>query len=186
MPNLFFELAREKLYACEDLSDVLFWFDYSDGEYIYQVTEAVKRLFTRKDLTPKKAFSISKLLLGLSRLPFITPGLDVRISLSNRYPTEAVFYAVGLNEHEFITESGGYMDLGYGADSFSGPTFEVGIGFRFLNNIIFGPDWPAMFIEHVEDGELEINDYSKDSELDWDHDDGSEFWDWIRDNEFRV
>jgi len=78
------------------------------------------------------------------------------------------------------------MDLGYGADSFSGPTFEVGIGFRFLDNIIFGPDWPAMFIEHVEDGELEINDYSKDSELDWDHDDGSEFWDWIRDNEFRV
>lgn len=164
----------------EDISDVLFHFDSDDGIYIYRVTNAIRALLKREDLTARQIASIAKLMLGLERMPLTTPGLDLSIELSEKGEGGAGSYSIELDENEFRTESGGYVNGPMGPDSVSGPTFEVGIKFRYSDvSWNFELDWPDIFAEMRHHAKLTIRDESNDALLDWEHPDGSIFWEWI-------
>ena len=167
----------------EFLENCLFAFQIDDGYYIEQVKKAIRGLLKRPDLTSRQVVSIGRALHGLERLPLLTPGLDVHIALGIKNESGASTYDLHFNEKEFITTSGGYVDFGQGSDSFSGPTFQVGISYReYDSNYIMAESWPDVFHEMTA-AELRIEDDSDDARLDWDHPDGSAFWEWIAEHD---
>lgn len=177
--DLFSETAS-RMESDDDISDVLYQFEFEDVYYIQLVKKAIKALLHREDLTPNQVKSIAKMLLGLERLPLQTPGLDLHIGLSEKNEGEVTSYDVYLQECEFRTESGGYVSGPMGSDSISGPTFEVGQRFRSCDLLdIYDLTWPYHFTELSANGKLRIEDDSDDTILDWEHPDGSIFWEWI-------
>jgi hypothetical protein len=163
----------------DTLENALFAFTIDDGYYIEQVTKAVRGLLKRPGLTPRQIVSIGRALHGLERLPLRTPGLDIQISLVDKINDAASSYHFFISTDRFATESGGYDNFGFGTDSFSGPTFEVEYGFREYDSIsIPEVSWSNIFSEMTA-AELQIEDNSEDSLMDWDHPDGSIFWEWI-------
>ncbi len=161
------------------LEQALFAFERDDMYYVEQVTEAIRALLRRADVTPEMAISIGHALLGLDRLPLRTPGMDIRISLVVKTNNDATSYDFFISTDRFATESGGYIDSGYGTDSFSGNTFEVENEFRSYDGYqITSERWADIFNE-MDLSQIKITDDSDDSILDWEHTDGSEFWGWI-------
>lgn len=164
----------------QDISDVLYQFELEDGCYIQLVIKAVRALLHREDLTANQVHSIAKMLLGLERLPLQTPGLFIRIELSEKFGGEVMSYGVSLSDSEFRTDSGGYVNGPMGSDSISGPTLEVGQCFRSCHLLnINDLTWPHHFTELGAHAELRIEDDSDDAILDWEHPNGSIFWNWI-------
>jgi hypothetical protein len=167
----------------EDISDVLFCFEGDDQYYIERVIKAVKALLKHRDISANQTSSISKLLLGLQKMPLITPGLYVRMELSEKLNGDATTYSISIGEDEFRTDSGGFVSGPMGSDSFSGPTFEVGKRFRNCDVwMIYDLDWPEVFAEMSQHSKLTIEDHSDNGSLDWEHPDGSIFWEWIEAN----
>lgn len=163
-----------------DISEALFHFELDDWSYLECVKKAIRALLRREDLTASQISGISKMVLGLGRMPLRTPGLDLQIVLSRKFEEEASEYSIYLDENRFRTESGGYIVGPMGSDSYSGPTFEVSIDFRNEDGWIFNnPEWPDTFMEICENYDLSVIDLSDNSLLDWDHPDGSIFWEWI-------
>jgi hypothetical protein len=161
------------------LEKALFGFHIDDTYYIEQVEKAIRSVLIRSDLKPKQIIGIGRALHGIGRLPLRTPGLDIQISLSIKGDSGAEEYEFYLDDSRFLTSSGGYMDFGYGSDSFSGPTFEVEPNCRELSNWSFGSlEWPEAFSE-MSGAELKVVDLSDDRLLDWEHPNGSIFWEWI-------
>src|SRR5215212_4860291 len=106
------------------LEEAIFALEIDDGYYIEQVTKAVRSLLKRPNLTARQIVTIGRLLHGLGRLPLRTPGLDVHLTLVDEFNGEATSYELFLSSDSFVTESAGYMNAGFGTDSFSGMTFE--------------------------------------------------------------
>jgi hypothetical protein len=176
-----YEFAIEALYNGnkEILEKCLLKFEIDDGNYVEQVTKAVRALLERPDLSPRQIVSIGRALHGLGRLPLRTPGLDIHIALVINNTSGGETYELFFRDDHFITTSGGFVDFGQGSDSFTGTTFSVEKGYRDLEGWHFGaPEWPDMFSQ-MQGAELKIEDGSEDKLLDWEHPDGSAFWDWI-------
>ena len=179
---------NEALAALENGDDgivknAVFAVEYYDGQYVGRVIEAVRALLQRPKLTPKQITSVGRALHGLERMPLRTPGLDVHLALVIQNDDGAASYDLHLSDERFRTESGGYVKFDYGSDSFSGPTFDVGPDYRDEGGWHFGvQEWPDAFSESIHE-KLEIEDNSNDSLLDWEHPDGSEFWQWIADHD---
>lgn len=167
----------------EDISDVLFCFEGDDQYFIERVIRAIKALLKRDDLTASEISSISKLLLGLQRMPLRTPGLYIRMDLSQKLDGDSTTYSISIDEDEFRTDSGGYVEGPMGSDSFSGQSFEVGQRFRDCDAwLIIDYSWPEVFAEMAQISRLSIEDYSDSASLDWEHPDGTVFWEWIEAN----
>lgn len=180
MPTYSYTEIVRQMESREDISEALFCFEDDDQFYVERVILAIKALLKREDLTANHAFSISKMLLGLQRMPLRTSGLYVRIELSIELNGEASSYSISIDEDEFRTESGGYTAGPMGSDAYSGPTFEVGKRFRSSDVwMIFDLNWPEVFSELAKESKLTIEDYSDATSLDWEHPDGSIFWEWI-------
>lgn len=180
-----YEQAFEALKEGDDdtLAAALFACELEDGHYIEQVTKAIRGLLRRGDLAPSQIVTIGRALHGLARMPLRTPGLDIHISLLDKFNNEATSYDFFISSDRFATESGGYVDSGHGSDSFSGPTFQVEAGFRDYTGIdIIGERWSDVFSEMTA-AELHVQDDSDDSLLDWEHPDGSQFWQWIAEHD---
>jgi hypothetical protein len=168
----------------ETVANALFAFNIEDSYYILRVTEAVRKLLERGELTPRQIVSIGRALHGLGRLPLRTPGLDIHISLFYKMGEGYQSYDMYISESRFATESGGYDNFGgLGTDSFSGITFSVGIGYREYDGFLIETEnWPDHFTEMLNNS-LEIHDGSDDSRLDWNHPDGDVFWEWIENHD---
>ena len=163
----------------DTVASAVFAFKVDDGYHIERVTEALQSLLKRTDLTPDQIRSIERSLYGLGRLPLRTPGLDVCISLITKGDSGAMSYDLFLSSDRFATESSGYIDSGCGSDAISGLTFEVKACFRNYTGFLIEVDnWPDIFSE-MSAAELHIDDQSDDSLIDWEHPDGSLFWEWI-------
>jgi hypothetical protein len=166
----------------EIVKNSVFAFKIYDAEYIGKVIEAVRKLLSRPDLTPRQIVGIGHALHGLNRLPLRTSGLDVELSLLMQNESGAESYDLYFTVDGFRTDSGGYVDFGPGSDSFSGPSFEVEPEYRGEEGWSFGSlEWPAAFSE-MSGAELRVVDLSDDRLLDWEHPDGSIFWEWIADH----
>ncbi len=177
--NLYTDIFS-KMKHNEDISEALYHFQIEDGYYVERVIKALDILLERNDLTSIQASSIKKIILGLERLPLPTPGLNVRIELSEKGEDGAVEYSICLDENEFMTDSGGFGNGPGGSDSYSGLAFQVGKKFRNCDAwTIFDLSWPDVFAEMSQNAKLSIIDDSDNALLDWDHPDGSIFWEWI-------
>jgi hypothetical protein len=163
----------------DTLAAALFAFEFDDGYYVGRVTEAVRALLHRADLTPQQIVAIGRALHGLGRMPLRTPGLDIHISLANEGESGAMSYDLILNVDRFSTDSGGYVNAGFGSDSVSGIMFAVESSYReYTGWAIAMESWPDIFGEMQTD-ELSIQDDSDEDLIDWDHPDGWPFWEWI-------
>jgi hypothetical protein len=174
-----YDQAIEALKNDDDqvLEKALLVFDIEDCYYVEQVTNAIRTLLKRTDLTPSQIVGVGHALHGLGRLPLRTPGLDIHISLAIKGEGGAEEYELYFTEDQLLTTSGGYIDSGHGSDSFSGTTYSVEVGYREYEG--FGiAIWPEVFSEMTA-AELKVEDCSDDSLVDWKHPDGSEFWEWI-------
>ena len=172
-------LAAWKSGDDEFLDDALFAFESGDHEYIERVSKSVWALLQRPGLTPRQIVSIGHMLLGLSRLPLRTPGLNVCISLVSKPKGWVLAYSILLNENTFSTGWGGSDNFSLGSDAFDGSLFSVGNHFRQYSGILHDEHWPDVFSKMAA-ATLKIEDTSEDQNLDWDHPDGSEFWEWIK------
>jgi hypothetical protein len=138
-----------------------FAFIYSDGVYIYNVAKAIKKLAARDDFGAPQHKSLARILSGLERLPYCTPGLDVHIVVN--YLAEDTgdrdWCGLHLDSKQFLTFSGSYTAEPGGGETFDGPEFKVtpdtrsSIDPRELA-------WPLMFAELADIGEIKIEDHS--------------------------
>jgi hypothetical protein len=157
------------------IRQAIFPFKYYDGEYVCQVAEAIRSLLNRSDLTPAQIVSVGRVLHGLHRMPLRTPGLDIQISLSIVNPGGGESYTLHICEDEFSAESSGYID----SDNLSGFTFSVDTVGRDEHGSNFSVEsWPEAF-EQLNFADLHIDDDSENNIMDWEHPDGSDFWEWI-------
>ncbi len=165
------------------MEKAIFPFEIDDGNYVGQVTKAIRSLLDRPDLIPSQIVAIKRTLFGLGRLPLRTPGLDVHLSLVDSINNNSTSYDLYLSSDHFAVTSGGFMDYGFGTDSFSGPTFEVDSVSRVYTCEMSGvEEWTQIFCE-MKFAELRVEDLSDDNLLDWEHPDGSQFWEWIADHD---
>jgi hypothetical protein len=163
----------------DTLAAALFAFEFDDGYYLGRVTEAVRALLHRTDLTPQQIVAIGRALHGLGRMPLRTPGLDIHISLASEGESGAMSYDLILNVDRFSTDSGGYVNDGFSSDSVSGNMFAVEPGYREYTGWGLATEtWPDIVRDMLND-ELQIIDDSNEDFIDWDHPDGWPFWDWI-------
>jgi hypothetical protein len=178
MNETLYELARNRLENEEDISNFLLNFEPEDSVLIERVIRAIKAFLTREDLTPAQVNTISKVLFGLYRFPLKTPGLDVELSAYNEGEGGLFGYTLILREEHFELSSGGFERFPGGSDSVSGPTFEVEDHYRTDLNI-YDLTWADIVLEGAPNFILEFMDCSDDKQLDWRHDDGSIFWQWL-------
>ncbi len=181
MNTTLFETAHQKLDSNEDISEYLLNFLPEDIVLLERVINAVEALLCRDDLSPVQINSISKVLLGLRRIPLMTPGLDIELGLLNEGEGGSYEYTLVIKEDHFELSSGGFQLFQWGSDSISGPTFEVENHYRTDMNI-FDLNWTDIVLEGVKNFRIRIDDTSDDSQLDWANDDGSIFWDWLGEN----
>lgn len=171
-----YEKAYAGFLAGQDISDYLLAIDAEfEGWWIEQIASSLRKLLNRDDLTLKQLVGICKLLLGLHRLPLITPGLDILLSLCMRVEDEAGSYEIGLSDERFYVSSGGMLRGPLGFDSYSGVTVEIEQHFH-SDNYLYEVSWLEELSGMVEHMSIRIEDDSDDALLDWDHPDGSVFW----------
>lgn len=145
-----------------------------DGSAVQSLERTVRVLLRREEVSPSQISSLAKLLLGLQRLPFITPGLDVHLSLSARYEDEGHGWDVYLREGWFCLEWAGWVRGPCGTDSISGDPFEASPGSGACGSL-WELDWVRSMPDLAEWAEVQLEDNSQDSRLDWEHDDGGIF-----------
>jgi hypothetical protein len=180
LPTLYEQaLAAWKTGNDEFVAGTLFAFELEDSYYIERVAHTIRSLLQRPNISPSQIVAVGRALLGLGRLPLRTPGLKVRIALVDKFNNAAEVRSLTIQEDIFSTDTSGFDDFGFGSESYSGTLFEVGINFRQCDAwSIIDERWPDVFQEMTA-AELEIDDDSDDQLLDWEHPDGSEFWEWV-------
>jgi hypothetical protein len=134
-----------------------------------------KAIFERIDLAPQQISALSKLLLGLRRLPLVTPGLAVRLGLVDESPDEGKAWAVWLREDEFGAAWSGWVRGEMGTDSISSDPVELTPG-EPCDDYLWEQEWISHLPGIASWAKVRLEDDSRDSELDWLHDDGSIFW----------
>jgi len=162
----------------DDLSNYLLSFQPEDRELCDKLADGVRAMLTRSDLRPLQIASMARLLLGLSRLPLTTPGVDVFVTLHTGTPDDSYAYEIGIKEDQLWLGGGGYIRGPFGGDSYGGWVFEVEEAFHS------DPDdaeleWLDEFPDIALNYDIEIQDDSDESQLDWENDDGSAFWSFI-------
>lgn len=170
MAQLLFDRVQEMLEEGEDISEYLFAFDPNDRDRTYagQIVRGVRALLGREETTPREAWSLAKLLLGVRRLPLITPGLDISIEL--RPGTGGgTTHAIALSAEHLVATRGSGMEP---SDL---PDLEVDCSYRSDSeaaDLAWLEELPGIAAAAV----LGVRDFSDDAELDWDNDDGSGLW----------
>ncbi len=179
MPTAPFDEAMAFLEAQDDgLWRYLLALEPEDRPLIAQVAGIVRTILTRPDLRPAQIASLARLLLGLNRLPLITPGVDVLVILSTGTSDDSYSHEIGIGEDRFWIGGGGYCRGPFGGDSYGSWTFEVEGSFHT------DPDEAELEqldeIQNIAlDGAIAIQDGSDESQLAWEDDDGAPFWSFI-------
>ena len=171
-----FEQAEAKLAAGEAIDEWLFRFDLDfDGMAFGYLIATIRALLQREDLSPQQLSTLSKFLLGLRRLPLVTPGLAVRLELIDEAKDECRVWEVWLHEDWFGAAWSGWVRGPLGIDSISGDPCELRPGRQYYS-CLWEQEWMAELPNIASWAKLRVEDDSRDAELDWDHDDGSTFW----------
>lgn len=181
MTNSLYDRALQKLAAGKSIDRWLFRLDPdSDRTALEHLHNAVRTLLRRDDLSPRQISALAKLLLGFRRLPLITPGLNIHLSLSTKSEDEGRGWDVYLREDWFCVEWAGWVRGPFGSDSISGDPFEMSPGQEGCG-CLWKQDWIASLPSIAEWAEVDLEDESRDAKLDWEHDHGSVFYQALTD-----
>jgi hypothetical protein len=171
MTKTLYELALQGLQTGAPIVEWLFHLDPDfDGLALDCLQATVRTLLHRDDLAPRHLAALAKLMLGLKRLPLVTPGLNVRLTLSTEGEVESRWWDVHLTEDQFAVEWTGWVTGPFGSDSISGEPFEAEPGQAPCGSL-WEQEWLSELPGIAEWADVEIEDESQDSELDWEHDD---------------
>ena len=80
------------------------------------------RMFAAPGIQPRDLVGLGRALYALDRLPVVTDGVAVEFSVKtpyekNKYMEILRYWTVRISESEVALSSGGYVDVGHGADS---------------------------------------------------------------------
>jgi hypothetical protein len=138
----------------------------------YELLGFVRKLITENPIPPDVMRKLSTLLLGLERLPRITSGLTVELSIVAREAGNMDYYDLQISEERLALGSGGHVySPEVGGDSFSSTLFECeASGFRdgSLDAWDLG-SWMLSALELLNaGGVIEVQDESEIDSLPWD------------------
>ncbi len=137
----------------EDSSPKYMAFDQDDAGLISILSTAIRRLLRRQTSSPDQIVALGRLIYGLERLPYPTPGLNVKLDLVYSFNGESLFQGIHLTEDELRLGSGGYVQGDYGGDSYSAEELVVTMDDRDDQNAL---GWIHSFAERCIDKEFQI------------------------------
>lgn len=163
-----------------------FGFLIEDCAAIETLIAGVRKALKRKSITPRQICGLGKLLLGLERLPRPTSGIDITVSIGARTPNHFSCQSVSLSDSSFDIESGGSeYTPDVGSDSYTSFSFNVEVGgFRDDTAAEEVYNWVSDFIESLcdESQDIEVEDQTDESMLDWDEKTPEDDWDRLENN----
>lgn len=134
--------------------------------------ESVIRSILRKPtLKPQQIAQMAAFLYAVQRLPVVTEGVNMSISLVYRVGRESNYKQVHIDRESFRLESGGYAhEEGVGGDSFGGILFEAFAGGGRDGDSSEAMEFMEALRERAEDPsmQVEIDDNSDEPLRDWD------------------
>jgi hypothetical protein len=139
------------------------------------IITAIRKGFSRADITAEQIHRLAILLFALERLPLATPGVSADLTLSFRNSEGSSFQNIHLDEGSLSLSSGGYVHTpDIGGDSYSAEILMVEVGgFRDAKRNQFA-DWLAEFKARLEDAEIEIT--VDDADVDWSNEPDGSSW----------
>ena len=164
------------------LPDDWYSFYVEDRSLVEAVTRVVRQLLKRPTLNPLRVHQIGAFLFGLQRLPRLTPGLAMSISLTTQYGDDIVTRSITIDDYHFELADFAIIHLSgvAGSDHESFVWFEVFAGEgredRFHG---YYDEWIAVLGELAEDDstEIDIEDYGNIAYIDWDDPGNPADWD---------
>jgi hypothetical protein len=179
MPDDVFDRASELLAQdADELWSYLLAFEPEDSDLVANLIMALRAMLGRDDLHPLQIVSLARLLLGMKRLPLVTPGLDVLVTVTTGTKDDWFSYEIGLSEDVLQIGGGGYVQGPLGGDSYGGWAFMIEKSFRSdpIDARLESLDGIRYIAAH---GAVKIQDDSDESQLDWENDDGAGFWHFV-------
>lgn len=166
----------------------LFGFVSSDRQYILELMHGVRVLIGRESTTPKQLLGLAKLLFALGRLPRPTNGIDLYLSLGQKFKNgESRHMVLKLSEIAFELETAAFEIRGnYGGDSSCSFPVQVEVGgFRHAEGPMAFAYWVSSFVEWAEDPAevLTLEDGKANAAIDWDATGSDNDWDQVEDGD---
>lgn len=196
------------IHECE--IDLFHGFVHGDRPFIEEVVSATRQLLRRPDLSPRDIVQIGHCLLGLQRLPAITPGLSCYLCLSRHFSEVGhdidsdlhrdalwrlldaglvtdltIQLVISLEEDYFSMSAQGMVStIMASSDSFSGPYFTVEAeGYRD-SDLGFGQAaWLHEYRKWCQDPSVAVTCEGSgdiDSQI-WEDSSGTDYWPCLQD-----
>ena len=149
---------------------------------IKALINAMRLLLKRVDITSKQIYLTSLVLRALERMPLITPGIGIGLSLINRDISEgnSGYQSLNIDEEcvEFSTGENIYSP-GIGNDHQTLFKAQVGVGWRTeIADFVELEDWVVDLLNRAKEATIELSfeDYA-DSTINWyDDTEGDSIW----------
>jgi hypothetical protein len=162
-----------------DIYPFLIRMDEIEGSYLMDLYIALEGVISKGNLSQEEIQAVKKLVLGILRLPLITPGLDVRLSMSVSGESASDSIIIEFTNEYFHLYECGFSDGGFGTDSYSGRDLFISVD---RESKLFDPSGLfGTFINWLGFVPIEIEDSSNDDLLDWHirDEDRDTFWEWL-------
>ncbi len=151
----------------------IFAFIAEDFSTIERVIAYIRQLLHRPDITGVQVSQIGYLLIGLERLPRVTPGVGIDLSLHDNQNEDWSCQSLHLDEETFCLETGETIyDPAIGSDHTSWKTFEVNVAGERYEAMLSLDAWFSGFAMRLENPEmrLEIDNFGDALDLEWEED----------------
>jgi hypothetical protein len=148
---------------------------------------ALRSLLKRPEMTAQQVYYTSLMLRALERMPFVTQGIGMTLSLINRSPSGNTGYQdLTIDDESIRFTTWEYLyNPDIGGDSQDLDNYEIGVGWRHVSaDLTELEDWVAWLQRRAENPDIEVSfeDFA-DSAIDWyDETDGSALWDTLDSN----
>jgi hypothetical protein len=163
-------------------------FQPDEQMHVERLIEIVDDLRKRDDLSPEQLRTLATFLRAAKRLPMVTDGVSITISLINREKNgDWGYYSAFMSYDELELAVGESINCGSGHDHQVLNNLRIGCAWRGHDGVETGwEDWLDEFDHRVHDEGIEVSIEDNDSNIDWDAaTSGAEYWDLLPDNAFR-
>ena len=161
----------------------IYSFKMEEEEFSTKCTEVVRALLCRTDLTAYSIHLFAITLRALERLPLVTPGVGIDITLGQTYGDQGRdFQRFKIDDESILLSTGELLYASYGSDYSSSNLIEIGVGWRTGDAEGFEiEDWFSAFLDRANSYETKVNiDDFAGSEIDWnDETDSRPYWEQL-------
>ena len=161
----------------------LYSFKIEEQGLIEGLMKALRSLLKRPGMTARHVYYTSLMLHALERMPLVTQGLWITLSLVNRESSGnwgCQDLTIDEEAVRFRTAESLY-DPRTGSDNQRLDNEEIGVGWRNVSaDLPDLEDWVAWFHRRAKDPAIEVSFDDADSAIDWDDEtDGRALWDTL-------